>query len=289
MSVEDTEDKQLSVVIVSYENLAVLRGCLDSISKFNDIGDALEVIVVEQSRSDEIYNALVDDYPWVVALRNENKGFGAGNNAGARAAHGGLLLFLNPDTVLVEPVFSFALSVSVDDSCLGMFGVRLVDAKGGRNRSFHFRKPYGLARALAWRFFDRLDVFLPKSMYIAGADMFVPADAFRKTGGFDEGMFMYFEETYLCERLNGLGYTVGYFPSKKIVHLEGRSSGGISVLSKQLDSLERLCSSTGKDYVSTLVLMRRDRRFKRLFPGCRSAYTNEMVQIDARLAVERGR
>lgn len=51
--------KKLSVIVVSYENLEVLRGCLDSIFRFNDLNDEVEVIVVEQSREDCIYDTLL--------------------------------------------------------------------------------------------------------------------------------------------------------------------------------------------------------------------------------------
>lgn len=272
--------KRLSVIIVSYENLEVLRACLGSIEKFNDIGDELEVVVVEQSSTDAVYEAVRAEYPWVVAVRNENRGFGAGNNAGARVATGELLLFLNPDTCLVEPVFGFALARFEENPKLGLFGLRLIDACGGRNRSFHFRKPYGLLRALVWRLCDRFDVFVPRSMYIAGADMFVPAAAFHNVGGFNEGMFMYFEETYLCERLDELGLCIAYFPQKRIVHLEGRSSCGTNVLARQLDSLQVLCSSTRLDYGRILLGMRRDRAIKALFPGRGDLCREEMAQID---------
>ena len=43
----------LSIIIVSYNQLNILRNCLDSIKKFNDIGDNLEVIVSENSPTNE--------------------------------------------------------------------------------------------------------------------------------------------------------------------------------------------------------------------------------------------
>lgn len=45
--------KQLSIIIVSYNNLQIVKDCLDSIERYNDIGDKLECIVVEQSPSNE--------------------------------------------------------------------------------------------------------------------------------------------------------------------------------------------------------------------------------------------
>ena len=255
----------LSIVIVSYRNEKVLRDCLESVQKQNDIGESLEVIVVEQSPENTIYNNLLSEHPEVMVLRNENKGFGAGNNCGAGCARGKYLLFLNPDTILVEPVFKYALQQFERYPKVGLFGVRLVSKDGNNNKSFHFRKPYGLTRLVLWRFFDKTNIFLPDKMYIAGADLFVRRDAFKMVGCFDEAMFMYYEETDLCDRLNQSGFDIAFFPEKKIVHLEGRSSVGENVFRQQLDSLKHYCLKNSKSYTDYLKHMYRDRRMKMIF------------------------
>lgn len=272
--------KQLSIIIVSYENKAVLFDCLDSIRTYNDIGESLEIIVVEQSRSEEIFHEIESSYPEIIAIRNKNEGFGSGNNAGANKASGELLLFLNPDTILVEPVLKRALEIFHANKNLGMFGFRLLDKDGDYNKSFHFRKPYGIMRAIAWRVCNRLDIYMPKSMYIAGADMFVPKTVFCQIGGFDKEMFMYFEETYLCNRLNELGYETAFFPDRQIIHLEGQSSASINTFKKQLDSLRRLCSLNNLSYQRCLQKMRRDRRLKSLIPGKKETVLAEIELID---------
>ena len=77
-----------SVIIVSYKKLDILIDCLDSIYKYNDIGDKLEIIVVDNSPEDNIYNYIKSNYNDVRILKSENKGFGAGNNLGAKIARG---------------------------------------------------------------------------------------------------------------------------------------------------------------------------------------------------------
>mgnify|MGYP000944876747 CR=1 FL=1 len=270
---------ELSIIIVSYNNYDILKECLASIKEFNDIGSTLEVIVVEQSPEENIYRKLLSDFSWVTTIRRENNGFGAGNNAGSRVAHGRFLLFLNPDTILIEPVFGFAIKCFESDSRLGMFGVRLVNRDGDRNQSFYFRKPYGLLRgSVLYRICDRFSLFIPNAMYITGADMFVRTKAFTETGGFDERMFMYFEETYLCDKLNNLGYYIAFYPEKRIVHLEGATSAAVNILQRRLDSLKYLCQEKKWSYSSVLKFMRRDRVMKSLLGSDRSA---EIALIDS--------
>lgn len=238
----------LSVIIVSYKNQGILDDCLRSIQQYNDIGDALEVIVVEQSPSDAIFNYLVEKYAWVHVIRNDNNGFGAGNNIGVDNARGKYFLFLNPDTILVESVFSFAIKKFEGNNKLGLFGLRLIDANGAKNRSFHFKKPYGLFRLLCWRICDALDLYLAKSMYICGADMFIRADVFRLAGLFDERIFMYYEETDLAYRIEELGFSTAFYKEKQIVHLEGKSSQTVSITARQLESLKLLCEKRQVSY-----------------------------------------
>ena len=274
-------DIALSVVIVSYKNYGILTSCLDSIQEFNDIGDALEVIVVEQSPEDSLYERLCWGYPWVVVERHENRGFGAGNNAGAALARGRYLLFLNPDTVLLEPVFRFSIARFEENPKLGLFGVRLVDSDGNRNQSFYFRKPYGILRgSVLWRICNRFDWFIPSAMYITGADMFVRADAFQKVGFFDERMFMYFEETYLCEKLERLGMSIGYFADKRIVHLEGKTGGDAAKFRRQLDSLEVLCGDLDYDFRKVLRNMVLDRKIKAMLGSDKETRQREIREIE---------
>ena len=107
----------VSVVIVTYRS-SIIAPCLQSIQRFNDTGDHLQVTVVDNSPTgDSTYELICNEFPWVQAVRNpKNGGYGQGNNAGARLSTGKYLLFLNPDTELIEPLFGFAVSAFENDS-----------------------------------------------------------------------------------------------------------------------------------------------------------------------------
>lgn len=277
-------DGGISVIIVSYNNLSVLTDCICSIERMNDIGDCLEVIVVEQSEDDSICSLIKDKYKWVHVIRRENGGFGAGNNSGAKIAKHNHLLFLNPDTILRQPVFGYAISCFKRDSKLGMFGVRLTDEKGTKNHSFNFRKRYGITRSLLWHVCDKNDLFLPSVMYTSGADIFIRKDVFNLAGQFDENIFMYNEETDLSDRVNRLGYKCGYFSSKEIVHLEGRASGNTNSFQRLLDSLIYLCEKNGESPRRVLKKMKRDRVIKALLGWSVSVQRTEIGVLEDRIS-----
>lgn len=70
---------KISVIIVAYKSGDILVKCLDSIAKYNDIEDELEVIVVDNSPEDErIERDLVkSQYKNYRYIPSDNRGFGA--------------------------------------------------------------------------------------------------------------------------------------------------------------------------------------------------------------------
>lgn len=271
---------RLSIVIVSYENSDVLTDCLDSIFRHNDLDDALQVIVVEQSDSDKIYDLLISKYPGVTAIRNENNGFGSGNNRGVRAATAPYLLFLNPDTILVEPVFKYAVDKFDSDSRLGLFGVRLITRSGQRNLSYYFHDPSHLYCGPCWRVLDRFSFYLPRMMYITGADMFVRASVFKEVGGFAESLFLYFEESVLCKRVEKMGFKVRFFGDKRIIHLEGQSIPDERKFSYFLQSYKTQRTLLGKDPQKGFERLLRKFQIKLLFHRNDDVVAEQLKLID---------
>lgn len=224
VSAETTETKKkLSVIIVSYINMDILRDCLNSIAKYNDIGDALEVIVSDNSPNDELYNTVRAEYPWVKTIKNENKGYGAGNNRGYEISTGEYLLLLNPDTILVEPIFQFALDAFEKDAKLGLFGLQLLKADCTENASFYPLDRYGILPTFDVKLRRIWGGYKDGKFFVCGACMFVRRETFELAGKFDENIFMYKEEADLIKRVKLYTQTpkTAFFRDRKVIHLEG--------------------------------------------------------------------
>lgn len=224
------EEIELSVIIVSYKKLDILLNCLDSIYKFNDIGNMLEVIVVDNSPDNNIFNYLNEKYKWVKIIKNNNNGFGEGNNIGVKNSNGKYIVFLNPDTILIEPIFRFAIEKFDNNEKLGLFGLKLMDIDLNRNMSFYIMDSTSIISAQIMKICNRFDFFIDGKMYIAGADMFVRRDAFLKSGMFDEKIFMFNEEADIIKRIRYLKYKTAYFKTKKIIHLEGTAEANMDAI-----------------------------------------------------------
>lgn len=89
-----------SVIVVTYNNLALTRACLDSL-EHNCESPALEIIVVDNASSDGSAEFLTE---WAAGsgqtliLNTDNRGFAAANNQGLAVANGDYLVLLNNDT-----------------------------------------------------------------------------------------------------------------------------------------------------------------------------------------------
>jgi GT2 family glycosyltransferase len=63
--------------------------------------------------------------------------------------------------------------------------------------------------------------------WLTAAALLLRRRAVEEVGGFDEGFFMFSEETDLCRRIWAAGYEVQWFPSVTVVHHVGHTTAGV--------------------------------------------------------------
>ena len=247
--------KKLSVIIVSYNASDILLHCIESILKYNDIGSELEIIISDNSPGLDLFNLVKERYQDIKIIHNQkNLGFGYGNNQGEMIATGEYLLFLNPDTVLIEPLFSWAINQFDHNPKLGMFGVKLLKPDYTLNNSFMLLDTFGMKAWIFNKLLLKTDIFVEKKMFTSGADIYIRKSVFEKIGKFDENIFMYYEESDLLRRIVKEDSTleVKYFPQRKIIHLEGgtKEVGKKSIKSyeRQLNTFKYYCEKHGVNF-----------------------------------------
>lgn len=102
---------KVSLVVLAYNNLALTKDCLYSITN-NTFYKNYEVIVVDNASTDGTQGYLLTKYMnnpnFKIILNNENVGFAAGNNIGIKAADGDIIIVINNDTY-VSPYWLYGL------------------------------------------------------------------------------------------------------------------------------------------------------------------------------------
>jgi GT2 family glycosyltransferase len=227
--VVDTAPLAVSIIILNYQGRAWLQKCLDS--AVAELAPDCELLVVDNGSTDGSVEFVRDSFPLVrVIPLGDNLGFAAGNNAGARAARGRYLAFLNNDAA-PQPGWLSALRRALDGdpevglaaSCVVfMHDPSVVDSAGdGITRwGGAFKRGHGRS--------------IPPT--IAGGDVFgacgaaclVRRDEFEKLGGFDSTFFAVYEDVDLSYRFQLLGYRCTYVPDAVVHHAGSGTLGRLS-------------------------------------------------------------
>jgi hypothetical protein len=118
---------KVSVVIICWNDLRVIRDCLRSIYQSTH-ATAFEVIISDNGSVDDSIEFIRKHYPQVRVIENQqNLGFARGNNAGIRASRGEYVLILNPDTILHDGALDRLVDFAERHPSAGAFGCRVLN------------------------------------------------------------------------------------------------------------------------------------------------------------------
>lgn len=202
--------KRLSIIIVTYKSEHDIYDCLQSVWQFCDIPkEELEVIIVDNSPECEpMFTNLRKQYGDSLALihNTHNGGYGQGNNVGIRQASAPVVMVMNPDVRLCEPLFKTVLTVFDQDPGLCMYGMKqMLSAEVKSPLSFDCsRRMNGYLIPVVSSLCNKFDLYIPRLMYLQGSCFFVSREKFEQIGLFDEDIFMYGEEDDIHWRLQKL-------------------------------------------------------------------------------------
>lgn len=222
----------VSLVAVAHRSAGVLPAAVESFrTEARAAGAEPEVVVVDHSEDPAEADRLAAAAPDRL-LERPNRGYAAGVNAGTDAAGGEVLLLANPD-LCFHPGSVAALLAALDagwDLAGPQFelagfrfppadrqtpGETLARARAGRSRR-HWRR--ALTReAAGWRRVWEAEG--PVAVRgLSGALVAVRAETARRIGPWDEGYFLYFEETDWLRRAAALGLRAALVPEASVEH-----------------------------------------------------------------------
>lgn len=226
-AVPTSDRPRVSIVIPVYNKIAYTSACLRSIAEHAG-ATPFEVVVVDDGSSDRTPQRLAD-VAGIRVLRNaENLGFIGSCNAGAAAAAGEHLLFLNNDTVVTAGWLEALVRCLDEAPRAGLVGAKLVYPDG------RLQEAGGIVfdDGSGWnygRFEDPADArygFRREADYCSGAAILIRRELFERLGGFDRRYApAYYEDTDLAFAVRAAGLKVYYEPAATVVHFEGVTSG----------------------------------------------------------------
>lgn len=215
--------KKISVIIATYNSYDLILDCINSVYSHNDIDENdIEVVVVDNSPEDEgerLKALLSDTYgEKVIFIKNENKGYGHGNNVGIKNSNGEIIAIMNPDVRITEPIFKRVLEI-FNDQNVASLGFKQINEV--RDFSF-YRLPelfFPFIYSLKNKNDNKNEIFDQHIHALSGAFVFFRRKDFVEIGMYDENFFMYFEEADTSKRINSIHKKIVYDKSKSYIHL----------------------------------------------------------------------
>ncbi len=230
---------ELSIIIINWNSAGYLRECIASIYA-HTAQMLFEIIVVDNASFDGAREMLRQEFPEVIFIQsNQNVGFSKANNLAYEKSSGSALLFLNPDTVVLNSAIAMMYSHLNSSPRIGAVGSGVLNTDLSLQTHYVQAFPTILNQVLvsesAKRMFPKSSLWglRPILEYdghpvdvevIAGSCVMVKREVFEETGRFDEDYFMYSEDVALCFAIRKCGYQIHYVREASVIHHGGKSS-----------------------------------------------------------------
>jgi GT2 family glycosyltransferase len=211
-----------SVIVVTHAGAEHLDDSLASLAPYAKRSD-VEVVLVDNASVDGCADAVAHRYPWVrLVLSQHNLGFAGGVQLGAAAAAGDVLVLLNDDAA-AEPGF-VEEHLACLESCpeAAASAGRLVSWDGAHHDFLSGEITFDSHAFQVGQGWPVGELELPSDRtpmpFACGGNMAIRHRDWKESGGFDGGLFAYFEDVDLGWRLWAAGRQVVAAPSAVARH-----------------------------------------------------------------------
>jgi len=205
----------VTAIVVAFDSAHALPECLGAL-----MADGVPALVVDNASTDRTA-ALAGGHGARVIRNARNEGYGRANNIGARAASTEFLLVVNPDCIIEKGAVAALVDAARRYPDGGLFAPRIVEPSGRV-----FFQPRSLLSPYLHN--PQGNLVLPEgeacAPFFSGACFLIRRDLFLRLGGFDENIFLFYEDDDLCRRVADAGHALIYVPQAMVRHGRGRSS-----------------------------------------------------------------
>jgi N-acetylglucosaminyl-diphospho-decaprenol L-rhamnosyltransferase len=224
----------ISAVTVTLNGLPWIEQCLESLA-------GVETILVDHGSTDGTLERVRERFPAVRVIEQENRGLGAGLNAGMLAVPARYHLLINSDAWLVENAVERLVAFADAHEDAAVVAPRLRNPDGTLQRSvrgfptlwrlateyFFLRKLAPRSHAFNAYYAGDFDHGSARSVeWVMGSCFLVRRTAADQVGMLDEDFFLFSEETDWLYRFHQAGWAVWFTPDAEAVHVGGASHGG---------------------------------------------------------------
>ena len=251
----------LTIIIVNWNGGEMLRRCLTSIRRHTD-PESVRVIVMDNDSADGSREMAQSEFPEMRVINSGgNLGFGKANNLARQYVDTPLVLFLNPDTEVLENTLPKMVSFLSAHPEVGALGCKMREADGSLHELPLQWSPNPFTQFLHLllttnSMSPRLKKLLPYAdprqsglvTKLYGGCILARKAALDAIGWFDGRYFMYAEDIDLCHSLVRHGWKLFYLSEAELIHAAGGTSRKTQKEFPILMMCESICQLMRKYY-----------------------------------------
>lgn len=273
------EEPKCSCVVLNYNDAETTIGLVNTIRAYACLR---HIIVVDNCSSDDSWGALeqIRMEPKVITIRTDkNGGYGYGNNFGVRYASNELkenmVLIVNPDVAFSEECLCACISFLQRSADVAVVSPVQMDRNGVCAAQYAWNLDSGMRMLLSNELVLR-HTFFPNPCAqvdfskdvewvdcVPGSFLLVDARKFLQAGGYNENMFLYYEETTLGRRLHNAGWKTALLPKQTYIHMHSVSVN---------KSIPKIVSQRRIQHQSLLVYLKEEYGYRGIKLGLSRAF-----------------
>jgi len=187
----------LTLIVVSYNSSPIISRCLHEVIT----SKKFPVLLIDNASPDGSAATLSETFPEAnVVAMNRNIGYGRAANVGLHKTKTPYALLLNPDLTATVDEIKKLLAHTQNDR-----GNTAIWSPATHRKNLTGKPP----KNVKW---------------VSGSAMLFDVEKIKKVGLFDENIFLFSEETDLCERTLEAGYEINFCGDVFFDHLAGQAS-----------------------------------------------------------------
>ena len=200
-------EKLITVVLPSYKSSKLVISHIKKISK------KIKIIVIENSKDKKLKKKIEKNYRNTKVYLQNNIGYGRAINFGACHVETKYFLVMNPDTIIYKDTIKNLLTAAIK---IKIFGALSPDQIQNKNKNKKNKKK-----------------IIEEKMLDGGAMLF-HKETFKNIKGFDDNIFLYYEENDYFHKCNNLNLKLYLIKNSFFYHSQkGDSSSAIYNNSKE--------------------------------------------------------
>ena len=197
--------KKISVIIVNYKSTK------KTINFLKNIPNKYKIIIVDNSNNDDL-SLKLEKKDNIFIVKSKNNGYGAAINKGRKEINTSHFFAFSPDIQGVNENFFEEFEKTINSNLkFAAIGPRFTQVTQKSHKQSNINEKFGKINA------------------ISGAALLLDTQAFDEINGFDDKIFLFFEENDLCARFQKKRYSIYQLNDIKVFHPKGVDNGVVDI------------------------------------------------------------